>query len=169
MRRSFIFPVLVIVFAAAFWWFSRQRPGTTSQPQVPSATVAAQPDPKRAERVALFGDEATAPDIQWRDSGLGYRIIKEGTPPKPGIGTTVRLQYTGRLKDGTVFDKSAQPTEFLIGATIPGLSTGLQMLGAGGKAVFFIPPSLAYGNRKVMGIPAGAGLIFDVEVVEVKQ
>lgn len=169
MRRSFIFPLLVIVFAAAFWWFSRQRPSTVTSAPSAQAAAPAPLDAQRTERVALFGDEAAAADIQWRSSGLGYRILKEGTPPKPGIGAAVRIQYTGRLKDGTVFDKSAQPTEFLIGATILGLSTGLQMLGTGGKAVFFIPPSLGYGNRKVMGIPAGSGLIFDVEVVEVKS
>jgi FKBP-type peptidyl-prolyl cis-trans isomerase FkpA len=81
----------------------------------------------------------------------------------------VRLIYTGRLKDGTVFDQSDKPSAFLIGATIPGLSVGLQTLGSGGKAVFFIPPSLGYGHRKVLGIPADSGLIFEVQLVEIAQ
>jgi FKBP-type peptidyl-prolyl cis-trans isomerase len=73
------------------------------------------------------------------------------------------------LKDGTVFDQSAKPVDYRIGSTIPGLSTGLQLLGTGGKAVFYLPPSLGYGSRKVMGIPPDSGLIFEVEVLAVNR
>jgi FKBP-type peptidyl-prolyl cis-trans isomerase len=165
MKTLVAIVLLIAAFAAAFWWFN--RPQSAAVASAPSAPAVPVEDPKRAERLALFGDEASAPGTQWRESGLGYRIIAEGTPPKPGIGSPVRIIYTGRLKDGTVFDRSEKPSEFLIGTTVPGLSTGLQMLGTGGKAVFLIPPSLGYGNRKVMGIPAGSGLIFDVEVTAV--
>lgn len=129
--------------------------------------AAAQPDPAIAERQALFGADALARDIQWRDNGLGVHVIAAGTPPQPGIGDPVKLTYVGRLKDGTVFDRSDKPVEFRIGGTIPGLSAGLQLLGTGGKAVFFIPPSLGYGPRKVAGIPPHSGLIFEVTVVAV--
>lgn len=164
MKRIVITVALVALFAATFWWFSHRQPAPP-----PVAPVVAEEDPKIAERRALFGDEANATGIEWRESGLGYRILAPGTPPKPGIGATVRITYTGRLKDGTIFDRSEKPSEFLIGATIPGLSTGLQMLGTGGKAVFYIPPSLGYRGAKVMGIPPNSGLIFEVEVAEVKQ
>jgi FKBP-type peptidyl-prolyl cis-trans isomerase len=162
MKRIVAGLALVVLFIAAYAWFShRQSP--------PIATPVAAEDPKRAEREALFGADALKPDVQWRDSGLGYRIIAEGTPPKPGFGNIVRIAYTGRLADGTVFDKPATPSNFTIGTTIPGLSAGLQMLGTGGKAVFFIPPSLAYGSRKTLGIPPNSGLTFEVEVLEIKQ
>lgn len=170
MRRSVLFPVVVLVFAAALWWFNRQRP--TPPPDtaaVAKATAASPEQQERAERLHLFGQEATAPGVEWRESGLGYHITNPGTPPNPGIGATVRITYVGRLKDGTVFDRADKPSSFLIGATIPGLSAGLQMLGTGGKATFFIPPSLGYGGRKVLGIPANSGLIFDVTVVEIKS
>ena len=128
-------------------------------------------DPVAAARMAarkeLFGDEALAKDIQWEEDGFGYRIVKEGTAPKPTLGTVVRVNYTGRLKDGTVFDHPAKPADFSIGRTITGLSLGLQMLGTGGKAVLFVPPSLGYGPRAVAGIPPNSGLIFDVDVVAV--
>ncbi len=163
MKRIAVVVVILAVFGAAFWWFSLRAPQTPATPVV----TAPQPDTKKAEREALFGAEAANAAIEWRESGLGYRIVSEGTPPKPGIGTPVRIAYVGRLKDGKVFDQSDKPSEFLIGATIPGLSMGLQMLGKGGKATFYIPPSLAYGNRKVLGIPPGSGLIFDVTVAAV--
>jgi FKBP-type peptidyl-prolyl cis-trans isomerase FklB len=132
-----------------------------------NAAAAAEAGAKRAERTARFGPSAATPEITWRDNGFGYRILDSGTPPKPGVGTPVRLTYVGRLKDGTVFDQSAKPVDYRIGSTIPGLSTGLQLLGTGGKAVFYLPPSLGYGSRKVMGIPPDSGLIFEVEVLAV--
>lgn len=135
-------------------------------PPAPPPITSAQPAAERAEREQLFGADAVAAEVRWQN-GLGYRILDPGTPPRPGLGTTVRLRYTGRLKDGTVFDQSQQPAEFRIGSTITGLSTGLQMLGTGGRAVFFIPPSQGYGARKVMGIPPNSPLIFEVEVVEI--
>ena len=171
MKRPLIAVLLAALFAAAFWWFSRSKPAAPAPVTAPAAATPAPPlveDPKRIERDALFGAEALGADVTWRQNGLGYKILDAGTPPKPGIGATVRLNYVGRLKDGTVFDRSGEkPTDFVIGTTIPGLSVGLQLLGTGGKGVFFIPPALGYGNRKVAGIPPGSGLIFEIEILAV--
>ncbi len=142
---------------------SRQAPELAA----PANATSSADDARRTEREQLFGAEALGPDVRWRENGFGYRIIQEGTPPKPGVGTPVRILYTGRLKDGTVFDRAEKPRDFQIGGTISGLSSGLQLLGTGGKAVFYIPPALGYGSRKVMGIPPNSGLIFEVEVVAV--
>lgn len=165
MKRVLLIVGLAALFAASYAWFSHRNANSSSS--VAPAPVAAAPDPKQIEREALFGSEADGPAIEWRSSGLGIRTIAPGTGPKPGIGARVKIVYTGRLKDGTIFDRSEQPSEFLIGATIPGLSVGLQTLGTGGKAVFYIPPSLGYGHRKVLGIPADSGLIFEVEMAEI--
>lgn len=166
MKRLGIAVLLVALFVGAYLWFAHR-----DAPPAPVATTAPAQveDPKRAERVGYFGADALKAGVQWRDSGLGYLIENEGTPPKPGIGARVKMTYVGRLKDGTVFDRSDTPTEFLIGATIPGLSVGLQMLGKGGKAMFLIPPSLGYGQHRVLGIPADSGLIFEVQVADVLQ
>ncbi len=161
--------ILIALFAAAYTWYARQEPKPSAPPAAEALTVPADEERERNERSDRFGAEALDPAIQWRESGLGVRIQDAGTPPRPGVGTPVRLKYVGRLKDGTVFDRAETPSEFLIGTTIPGLSTGLQMLGTGGRAVFYIPPSLGYGNRKVMGIPPSSGLIFEVEVIEVGE
>jgi FKBP-type peptidyl-prolyl cis-trans isomerase len=168
MKRILVSVAVAALFAAAFWWFT-QRDTPPPAPVAPAVATVSEDDRQRQERVALFGAEALNAGVEWRESGLGYRILAEGTGPKPGIGTAVKLTYVGRLKNGTVFDQSDTPAEFLIGATVPGLSVGLQMLGAGGKATFFIPPSLAYRDRKVMGIPPNSGLVFDVQVVSVAQ
>lgn len=148
---------------ACAWGCSRTKPDR------PDVSAVPPPDPERATRAALFGTEALAADIRWNQNGLGYRIVRPGAASRPGIGASVRLAYTGRLKDGTVFDHPQKPAEFFIGGTIPGLSAGLQLLGTGGKATFYIPPALGYGPRKVAGIPPNSGLIFDVEIVEIGQ
>jgi FKBP-type peptidyl-prolyl cis-trans isomerase len=168
MKRILALVGLAAVFAAAFWWFSRSDAPKPEPTAAPIANVSVD-EAKHREREVLFGAEALKPGIEWRESGLGYKIIAEGGAAKPGIGTPVKLVYVGRLKDGKVFDQSDTPSEFLVGATIPGLSVGLQMLGVGGKAVFFIPPSLGYGNHKVMGIPPNSGLIFEVQVASISQ
>lgn len=165
MKRLGIAVLLAALFVGAYFWFAHRD----AAPAVAAAPAAPVEDPKRAERVGDFGADALKAGVEWRDSGLGYLIVNEGTPPKPGIGARVKMTYVGRLKDGTVFDRSDKPSEFLIGATIPGLSVGLQMLGQGGKATFFIPPSLGYGHRQVLGIPADSGLIFDVQIAEILQ
>lgn len=160
-------PLLVVIAGCGLvlGGASCSRPAPESP--APTNVTSAAEDAKRTERQQLFGTEASDPDVHWRENGFGYRIVQEGTPPRPGIGTPVRILYTGRLKDGTVFDRADKPRDFQIGGTIPGLSSGLQLLGTGGKAVFYIPPALGYGPRKVMGIPPNSGLIFEVEVVAV--
>jgi FKBP-type peptidyl-prolyl cis-trans isomerase FklB len=161
MKRSAIALTFGIVVALVAW-------SACSKPAKESLDAsAASLDPLRAEREALFGAEALTSDVTWRDSGLGYRILTQGDGAKPGIGGRVRINYVGRLKDGTVFDRTKEPIEMRIGGMVPGLSAGLQLLNAGGKAVFFIPPKLGYEGRQVMGISPNSGLIFDVELAAV--
>jgi FKBP-type peptidyl-prolyl cis-trans isomerase len=50
---------------------------------------------------------------------------------------------------------------------IAGWAEGMESLKPGGKAEFFIPPSLGYGTMGGGGVPAGAGLIFEVELIAV--
>ena len=165
MPHPAAFRLLPFLFAAAL--LLAVTPGCSrQQPDASSADTSAA-DARRAQREALFGPEALAPEVQWRESGLGYRILTPGDGPRPGIGATVRLTYVGRLKDGTVFDRSTRPTDLALNRLVAGLSTGIQLLNSGGKAAIFIPPALGYGSAKVMGIPPDSGLIFDVELLAV--
>lgn len=121
-----------------------------------------------ARRLELFGDRALADGVEFRTSGLGVRIVEPGEGRHPALSDTIRILYTGTLKDGRVFDQVAEPAEFQLGRLVPGMATGLQLIKPGGRIELFIPPSLGYGNRPTAGIPAGSGLIFDVTLVEVK-
>ena len=108
-------------------------------------------------------------------SGLAYIMSKEGSGSKPTAGTIVSVHYTGKLADGSKFDSSYDrnaPIEFPLGEgrVIPGWDEGISLLKVGGKATFIIPPHLAYGTKGAGGvIPPNATLIFEVELMEVKQ
>ncbi len=103
--------------------------------------------------------------------GLRYEILQPGTGAYPKPTDTVKVHYTGRLINGTVFDSSVQrgqPEEVQLGNVIPGWKEGLQKINQGGKIRLYIPPDLAYGDNGQGGIPPGAALVFEVELLDVK-
>mgnify|MGYP002623023021 CR=1 FL=1 len=105
-------------------------------------------------------------------SGLQYRVIKEGTGPKPAETDHVKVHYRGTLTDGTEFDSSykrGEPAEFTVGRVIPGWTEALQMMPEGSKWELYIPSDLAYGPRGAGGaIGPNEVLVFEVELLEVK-
>jgi FKBP-type peptidyl-prolyl cis-trans isomerase len=107
-------------------------------------------------------------------SGLRYEIVKPGTGPAPKMGQQVTMHYVGALAAGQVFDNSrerGQPVDMILqsGQVIPGMIEGLQKIGAGGTIKLYIPPSLAYGDQGSQVIPPGATLVFEVELIAVKD
>lgn len=107
--------------------------------------------------------------VEMRD-GLRYEILKPGTGEAPKPTDTVKVNYTGTLLDGTVFDsseKQGKPAEFPLNKMIAGWIEGLQQTSKGGKIKLYIPPQLAYGDEGRPGIPPGASLIFEVELLDI--
>jgi len=118
--------------------------------------------------------KADYPNAQQTKSGIYYIIQKQGTGEKPARGKTVRVHYTGKLLNGTVFDASSlrgQPLEFAAGTgrVIPGWDETVLDMQVGEKRTVIIPPELAYGDRAVGGvIPANSFLVFDMELVGIR-
>jgi FKBP-type peptidyl-prolyl cis-trans isomerase FkpA len=83
----------------------------------------------------------------------------------------VKVNYEGKLMDGTVFDSSykrGQPIEFPLNGVIPCWTEGVQKMKVGGEATLVCPPSIAYGERGAPGaIPPNAALVFKVELLGV--
>ncbi len=116
-------------------------------------------------------------------SGLYYIETKKGSGPKAKQGDVVKVNYSGRLIDGRVFDtnipeiaKSSgiyderrpyQPADLAFGEIIKGMEEGLTMMNAGSKGTMIIPSSIGYGDRNGGPIPAYSTLIFDVEVISI--
>lgn len=164
MKSIVILLVVIGGIGGGLWWFADQR-NTEIAAEREAAEMAAAAQ-LREERLALFGREALAEDIQWTDSGMGIKHLVEGTGPKPLAGGYVRFGYRVRLKNGEQVQATEEPTEARIGQMIPGVSAGLTQMKRGGKALLFIPPKLAYGKRGYGPIPADAGLLFEVELFD---
>jgi peptidylprolyl isomerase len=114
-------------------------------------------------------DVAAVPaDAERSESGLAWRVLKEGTGEKhPQANSVVTLHYTGWTPDGKVFMTTARqniPKSAMMGSMIPGWHEGLQLMVAGEKRRFWIPPELAYRGQP--GRPQGI-VVFDIELVAV--
>jgi len=107
-------------------------------------------------------------------TGLVTEDLVVGTGAAAQTGDNVSVNYTGWLTDGTQFDSSydrGQPFTFQlgVGSVIQGWDQGIVGMKVGGKRRMTIPPDLAYGASGRGSIPPNATLIFEVELVEIKQ
>ena len=143
----------------------RRRPPARAGARRPPAARA-----KGAQRMADKKDEQVVETA----TGLGYVDLVEGTGAQPKTGDTVSVHYTGWLKSGTKFDSSVDrgtPFEFPVGKgrVIKGWDEGVISMKVGGKRKLIIPAHLGYGDRGAGGvIPAGATLIFEVELLGIR-
>lgn len=106
------------------------------------------------------------------ESGLLYKVVKEGAGPKPTAESQVKVNYKGTLIDGTEFDSTekhgGEPATFTVGDMIPGWIEGLQLMNVGSKYIFYIPANLAYGEQaRGSVLKANSTLVFEVELLDI--
>lgn len=120
---------------------------------------------------SFLAENAKKSDISTTKSGLQYQVLQQGTGKSPKATSTVKVNYEGRLLDGTVFDSSIarnHPVDFKLNQVIAGWTEGVQTMKEGGKSRFFIPSTLAYGEVGAGdAIGPNSTLIFDIELLEV--
>jgi FKBP-type peptidyl-prolyl cis-trans isomerase len=106
-------------------------------------------------------------------SGLQYKILAQGTGPKPAATDSVVCNYRGTLINGKEFDssyKGGQPITFAVNGVIKGWTEALQLMPVGSKWQLFIPSGLAYGERGAgADIGPDATLIFEVELLSIQN
>jgi FKBP-type peptidyl-prolyl cis-trans isomerase FkpA len=121
---------------------------------------------------AYAAKASQAPGARKTDSGLILIPVSAGNGASPSSADTVKVNYEGRLIDGTVFDSSrqhgGQPATFRLNAVIPCWTEAVQLMKVGGKSRIVCPPGLAYAERGAPPrIRPGATLEFDIELLEV--
>lgn len=121
---------------------------------------------------AYLDKAASTPGATKTGSGLLYIPVSAGTGPTPERTDRVKVNYEGRLIDGTVFDSSAQHGQaatLAVGSIIPCWTEALQLMKVGGKSRIVCPAALAYGDRGAPPkIKPGASLVFDIELVSIE-
>lgn len=124
--------------------------------------------PKGAGKI----DKDASTSFTETNTGLKYRILRQGTGANPKATSSVRVHYHGWLDNGTVFDSSYRRNEdisFGLNQVIKGWTEGMQLVGTGGMIQLQIPSDLGYGNRGAPpDIPPKATLHFLVELLEVR-
>lgn len=123
-----------------------------------------------AEANDFFANVKKRPGVVALADGLCYEILKPGEGPNVKANDTVKINYTGALLNGQVFDSSeshGEPLTIELDKAIPGWAEGVQQINKGGKIRLYIPPQLAYGDEGAGSIPPGSALIFEIEVLDV--
>lgn len=153
--------------------------------EVKAAMTALQTDmrKKAEEKMQLAGAEnkktgdafleanKTKDGVVTLPSGLQYKILTNGTGPKPALGDTVSCNYKGAFVDGKEFDssyRSGKPANFPVTGVIKGWTEALQLMPVGSKWQLFIPSDLAYGPNGRGPIPPSSVLVFELELLSIQ-
>lgn len=102
--------------------------------------------------------------------GVQYKMVEEGTGKQPAVSTLIEAHYAGRLLDGKEFDSSFrrnQPFQARINQLIKGWQLVLPLVKEGGRVIIWVPSDLGYGDNGVPGIPGGAVLEFEVQLLRI--
>jgi FKBP-type peptidyl-prolyl cis-trans isomerase FkpA len=127
-------------------------------------------DKQKALSAAFLAKAAGEPGAQKSESGMVYRELRPGTGQSPQATDTVKVNYRGTLVDGTEFDSSykrGEPAQFPLNGVIKCWTEGVQKMKAEGKSQLVCPADLAYGDGGRPGIPGGATLVFEIELLQI--
>ncbi len=140
--------------------------------QVAQERMAAAAAKEQAAAQTYIDKKAAEKGAVTTASGLVYLETVAGDGDQPVATSTVKAHYTGKLRDGTVFDSSVERGEPLViplSNVIPCWTEAIAMMKEGGKATITCPSNIAYGPQGSGPIPPNAALTFDVELIEVVE
>ena len=126
--------------------------------------------PLKKKGEAWMAANAKKPGVKTLHSGVQYKVIKEGAGAMPKDTSLVKVNYEGRLIDGTVFDssyKNGQPVSLRANQVIKGWTEALVHMPAGSVWEVYIPQELAYGEREQGQIKPYSPLVFKIELLSV--
>ena len=126
--------------------------------------------PLKKKGEAWMAANAKKQGVKTLPSGVQYKVIKEGAGAMPKDTSLVKVNYEGRLIDGTVFDssyKNGQPVTLRANQVIKGWTEALVHMPAGSVWEVYIPQELAYGEREQGQIKPYSPLVFKIELLSV--
>ena len=127
----------------------------------------------KQEGEKFLEDNRKNKDVKVLDSGLQYKVIKQGTGKKPTLDDSVTVHYKGSLLNGTEFDSSynrgdGKPVSIALNHVIKGWQEAVTLMPVGSKWEIYVPPELAYGDRSNgPDITPNSTLIFDIELISI--
>lgn len=127
-------------------------------------------DNRRAGEAFLVAN-AKKDSVETLPSGVQYKVLVKGSGDIPTATSKVKVNYEGRLIDGTVFDSSyerKQPATFGCNQVIKGWTEALTHMPVGSKWEIYIPQELGYGSREAGKIPPFSALVFTVELLDIE-
>jgi len=140
--------------------------------QLAQKRAAAAAEIEKKESVVFLEKIGKEKGAEKTASGLIYIPVKAGGGAAPKATDTVKVHYSGTLRDGSVFDSSVergQPASFPLNRVVPCWTEGLQKMQVGGKAKLACPSDLAYGDRGAPPkIKPGSALLFEVELLSIE-
>ena len=126
---------------------------------------------KTTQWQSFLTQNAKRAGVHTTNSGLQYEILKRGHGQKPNIRDYVVVKYIGYLPSGVIFDKtySHTPAIIRISNTIKGWQEALVKMNEGSKWRIFLPPYLAFGNTKKGIIEPNSIVIYEIELLKIKN
>jgi FKBP-type peptidyl-prolyl cis-trans isomerase FkpA len=135
-----------------------------------SSRAARTAEKQKALSAAFLAKAAGEAGAQKTESGLVYRELRPGAGESPKATDTVKVNYRGTLVDGTEFDSSykrGEAAQFPLNGVIKCWTEGVQKMKVGGKSQLVCPSDIAYGDDGRPGIPGGATLVFEIELLQI--
>lgn len=107
-------------------------------------------------------------------SGLFYRIENPGSGAAPSPCSSISITYKTYFFNGSLIQQQTTPLVIPLGSSITATRITMPLIKTGGRVVFYVPPSLAYGSQEVrdqngnLVIPANSYLVYEVDLVAVQ-
>jgi FKBP-type peptidyl-prolyl cis-trans isomerase len=125
----------------------------------------------KEEEIRFWTENKTKEGVITTESGLQYKVLKQGEGDHPAPNDNVTVHYTGRLLDGTVFDSSeerGEPVTFGVSQVIQGWTDVLPLMPLGSRYLVWVPAELAYGAQGNGPIKPNSTLVFEIELLGIE-
>ncbi|MGE4130567.1 MAG: FKBP-type peptidyl-prolyl cis-trans isomerase N-terminal domain-containing protein [Bdellovibrionales bacterium] len=128
-------------------------------------------DRNKAFSEKFLEENAQKEDVVVTKSGLQYKMIEEGEGKSPKANNKVAINFRFYpITEGSPPDGKFAPNqnvEINVSGVVPGWSEGLQLMKKGGKAIFWVPPQLGYGDHSMQNTPPWSVLVYEVELLDI--